>query len=152
MNVKHLWIWPNSGLGLRITCPCTASLTSRNGFSKLHTVTPPGLSSNSVSSFTQPPKTCAYPLFMSAEAFPMFVLTRSALEDLPLTHTSGSTWSTTNITVQTHLSTSNKCPGRALHNIPLYSASFPTVLLLPVHARLFAVLHQFVNNALPQCR
>ena len=149
MSVKPLWIWPNSELGLRATCPCTASLTSRNGFSKLHTVTLPGLSSNSVSSFTQPPKTYTYSLFMFAEAFPMYVLSHSALEDHSPTDTPGSTWSTTNITVQTHLSTSNKCPSRALHNTPLYSASFPTVLLLPVHARLFAILHQLVNNTLP---
>lgn len=97
------------------------------------------------------PRNIHLSLVAVTEAFPMFVPVQPALEGFSLTDTPGSTSSTTNITVQTNLSTRSKCTGRAPHNISLCSASFPSVLFLPVHARPFVVLHQLVDNTLPHC-
>ena len=63
----------------------------------------------------------------------------------------GSTSSTTHITVQTSLSTSNDCTNRTLRDVCLHLASFPLVLLLIIHVQLVIVLRQFVHNALPHC-
>ena len=96
----------------------------------------------------QLPKICAYSLPFP-EAFPMFVPVQPALGEFSLINAPGSTSSITNITVQTSLSTRNKCTGRAPHNISLCSTSFPSRLLLPVRGRLLPVLHQLVDNGLP---
>ena len=105
MSVKLQWIWKNSVLGLRKACLCTESLTSPGGFNKPPTATPPFLNSNFVSLSTQTLRACTH---FFAAAFPMFVFIQLP-KICSLTDTSGSTLSTTRITVQTSLSTSNKC-------------------------------------------
>ena len=95
------------------------------------------------------PRISPHSFLVSAEAFPMFVLIRSVLGDSLLTDTPGSTLSTTSIMVQTGLSTSNNCTVGHYIIHPLYSASLSSMLLLPIHTRLLAVLRQFVDNALP---
>jgi len=149
-SVKPLWIWSSSGLGLRKAYLCMASLTSRSGSRKPHTATLFSLNSSSVSSFARLPRICTYSVLVSTEVFPMCVPIQPVLDDFSLTDTPGSILSTTNTMVQTRRNTTrNKRTGRAPHNNSLYSASFPSVLLLPIHARLLAVLHQLVDNALP---
>jgi hypothetical protein len=78
----------------------------------------------------------------------MFVFSRSALEDLSLTDTPGSTWSTPTSRYG-HISVQAMDVLVERYIIHLYSASFPTILLSFVHAQLFAILHQLVDNALP---
>jgi hypothetical protein len=100
----------------------------------LHTATLPGLDLSPVNPFTQyAPILRRYLRKPSPGSFP----SNRALEYFLLTDTPGSTSPTVNVMVQKSLSTKNKCTGRALHNISLSSASFPSVLLLPL-SRFFA--------------